>query len=156
MLLGEGHVGQHVGLRVVHDGGELGDLRADLVGDRAPLHARGFRRLLGEGGGNEGRHDPPPALAGMGEHVAHEVDAATLPGGAEHLGDGGLDAFMGIGDDELDATQPPARQLAQELRPDRLGLLPTSMPSTSRLPSPLTPMAMMTADTMRPPRRTFR
>ena len=65
---------------------------------------------------------PPPALAGMGEHVAHEVDAATLPGGAEHLGDGGLDAFMGIGDDELDATQPPARQLAQELRPDRLGL----------------------------------
>ena len=29
---------------------------------------------------------------------------------------------MGIGDDELDATQPPARQLAQELRPDRLGL----------------------------------
>ena len=54
----KGHVGQHVGLRVVHDGGELGDLRADLVGDRAPLYARGFRRLLGEGGGNEGRDDP--------------------------------------------------------------------------------------------------
>ena len=29
---------------------------------------------------------------------------------------------MGIGDDELDTSQAPARQLAQELRPDRLGL----------------------------------
>ena len=29
---------------------------------------------------------------------------------------------MGIGDHELDAAQPPAGQLAQELRPDRLGL----------------------------------
>ena len=101
VLLGEGHVGQHVGLRVVHDGGELGDLWADLVGDRAPLHARGFRRLLGEGGGNEGRDDPPPALAGMGEHVAHEVYAATLPGGAEHLGNGGLDAFIRVGGDRV-------------------------------------------------------
>src|SRR5690606_1644854 len=30
--------------------------------------------------------------------------------------------FVGIGDDELDATQASARQLAQELGPDRLGL----------------------------------
>ena len=29
---------------------------------------------------------------------------------------------MGIGDDELDATQAATGQLAQELRPDRLGL----------------------------------
>ena len=31
--LGEGYGGQHIRLRVVHDGGELGDLRANLVGD---------------------------------------------------------------------------------------------------------------------------
>jgi hypothetical protein len=28
----------------------------------------------------------------MRQRVAHEVDAATLPSGVEHLGDGGLDA----------------------------------------------------------------
>jgi hypothetical protein len=31
----------------------------------------------------------------MGQHIAHEVDAAALPGGVQHLGDGGFDAFMG-------------------------------------------------------------
>ncbi len=38
------------------------------------------------------------------------------------MADGGLDALMRVGDDELDATQAASRQLAQELRPDRLGL----------------------------------
>src|SRR6185295_5636610 len=33
----------------------------------------------------------------------------------------GLQALMRVGDDELDATQAASRQLAQELRPDRLG-----------------------------------
>ncbi len=79
-------------------------------------------RFLGEGGGDESGDDAAPALAGMGQDVAHEVDAAPLPCRAQHLGDGRLDAFMGIGDDELDAAQAAAGQLAQELRPDRLGL----------------------------------
>lgn len=57
----------------------------------------------------------------MGQHVPHEVDAAPLPCRAQHLGDGRLDAFMGIGD-ELDAAQAATGQLAQKLRPDRLGL----------------------------------
>lgn len=43
MLFREGHVGEHIRLRVVHDGGELRNLGADLVGDGAPLQARGFR-----------------------------------------------------------------------------------------------------------------
>jgi len=38
------------------------------------------------------------------------------------LGHGGLEALMGIGDDKLDAAQAAPGQLAQELRPDRLGL----------------------------------
>ncbi len=102
MLLGEGHVGQHIGLGVVHDGGEFRDLGPDLIGNGTPLNAGRRRRLLGKRGGDEGGDDAPPALSGMGEHVAHEVDAAALPCGAEHLGDGSLQAFMGIGDDELD------------------------------------------------------
>ena len=32
MLLGEAHTGQHIVLGLVHDGGELGHARADLVG----------------------------------------------------------------------------------------------------------------------------
>lgn len=62
-----------------------------------------------------------PLLPGMGQDVAHEVDAAALPGGGEDLGDGGLDALVGIGDDELDAAQAAPRQLAQEGGPEGLG-----------------------------------
>jgi hypothetical protein len=58
----------------------------------------------------------------MGERVAHEVDAAALPGGAEHARDGGLDAFVGVGDDKLDAAQAAAGESAQERRPEGLGL----------------------------------
>jgi hypothetical protein len=40
----------------------------------------------------------------MCQRVAHEVHAATLPGGVEHLGYGSLDALMGVGHDQLDAA----------------------------------------------------
>jgi len=91
MLPGEGHVGQHVGLGLVHDGGELGHLGADLVGNGPPLADGRLRGLVREGRSDEGAGDATSAFAGMGQHVAHEVDAAPLPGGAQHLGDGGLD-----------------------------------------------------------------
>ncbi len=84
--------------------------------------ADGLRRLLGEGGGDEGGDDTAAALAGMRQHIAHEMNPATLPCGAENLGDGRLEAFVRIGDDELDAAQSAPGQLAQELGPDRLGL----------------------------------
>ena len=42
---------------------------------------------------------------------------------------------MGIGDDELDAAQPPARLLAQELRPDRLGLRDADLHAQHLTPS---------------------
>jgi len=32
------------------------------------------------------------------------VNATALPGGGEDPGDGGFDAFVGVGDDELDAA----------------------------------------------------
>ena len=37
MLGGEAHVGQHVRLSLVHQGGELGDLRPELIGHAPPL-----------------------------------------------------------------------------------------------------------------------
>jgi len=58
----------------------------------------------------------------MGEHIAHEVDAAALPSGVEHLGDGAFDALMGVRDDELNPTQTTSRELAQECGPECLGL----------------------------------
>jgi hypothetical protein len=48
----------------------------------------------------------------MGEGIALEVDAAPLPGRAENLRDGSLDAFVGIADDQLRAPQAAPRQLA--------------------------------------------
>lgn len=120
--LGEGHVGEHVLLGAVHERGELRHLRPDLGGDIAPLCACGIRRVLGEGGGDEGGHDATSALSGMGQGIAHEVDPAALPARTKNLGNGGLDAFMGIADSKFDTAQPPSGQLAEELRPDRLGL----------------------------------
>ena len=45
----------------------------------------------------------PPA--GMGQRIAHKMNPASLPGGAEHFGDGSFYAFMGIGDHQLHAAQ---------------------------------------------------
>jgi hypothetical protein len=44
----------------------------------------------------------------MSQRVAHEVDAATLPGDAEHRRDGGLDAPVRVGHNQLGATQAVA------------------------------------------------
>jgi hypothetical protein len=89
---------------------------------RAPLLAGGFRCFLGEGCGDEGRDHAPAALAGMGEDIAHEVDAATLPGCAQHLRDSCLQAKVRIRDDQLHSAQAAAGQAVQELGPDRLSL----------------------------------
>ena len=53
MLGGDAHVGEHVGLGLVHQGGELGDLRSELVSDTAPLSFGLLGIVLGEGGGDE-------------------------------------------------------------------------------------------------------
>src|SRR2546421_11854131 len=58
----------------------------------------------------------------QGSNVAHEVNPAALPGGVEHLADGGLDALVGVRDHELDAAQTAAGELAEEGAPERLGL----------------------------------
>ena len=85
-----------------------------------PPPSRG--QALGKGGADPGGDDAALRFAGIGHGIAHEVDAAALPGGAEYLGDGCLQSFMRIGDDQLDATQAASGQTAQELGPEWLGL----------------------------------
>ena len=48
VLDGEAHVGQHIGLCVVHKCGKLGRTGPGLVGDLAPLLSGGGRVVLGE------------------------------------------------------------------------------------------------------------
>ena len=73
---------------------------------------------MGEGGGDEGGHHPPTVLAGMGQGVAGEVHPAALPGGMEQLGDGRLEAIVGVGNDQFDATETALPELAQEGGPE--------------------------------------
>ena len=82
----EAHVSEHVVLCLVEEGGELRDLGAELVGNAAPLRPRGLGIVLGKCGGDESGADASSTLAGMCQRVAHEVHAATLPSGVEHLG----------------------------------------------------------------------
>ena len=65
-----------------------------------PLQTR--LRRAGDPGGDEGRHDLPAVLAGIGQGIAGKVHSAALPRGMAQLGDGGLEALMGVGDDQLD------------------------------------------------------
>jgi hypothetical protein len=48
--LRKAHIGQHVGLHVIHHGGELGRFGARLVGDLAPLCAGTDGIFLGRRG----------------------------------------------------------------------------------------------------------
>jgi hypothetical protein len=48
------------------------------------------------------------------------VPAAALPAGVEDAADRGFEAFMGVGDNQLDAAQSASVQAAQELTPERL------------------------------------
>ena len=58
----------------------------------------------------------------MGQGVAHDVHAAALPGGVEHLGDRRLEPLVGVGDAEIDASEAAPGELAQEGGPEGLGL----------------------------------
>ncbi|MDA9513040.1 hypothetical protein XI04_08180 [Bradyrhizobium sp. CCBAU 11430] len=71
-------MGEHVGLGLVEKTDKLGQLGAELIGDLAPLGASGLGIVLGKGCGDEGGDDAPSALAGIGQHVTHEVDAGVV------------------------------------------------------------------------------
>jgi site-specific DNA recombinase len=69
--------------------------------------------------GSNGPNGPPRPNGGLRSDGVHP---AALPGGVQHLGDGGLQALMGVGDGQLDATQAAAGEAAQELGPEGLRL----------------------------------
>lgn len=77
------------------------------------------------------------ALAGVGQYVAHEVDPATLPGAGQHLGDGGLDAFVGVGDDEPDPAQTAPGQATRRHAVQKVSASegPTVISNASRRPT---------------------
>ena len=158
MLGGEGQVGQDVMLALVHQGSELGPTRPELVGDLPPGLASGvgvgLEEGLAQGGGDHG----VLALRHVGQGVPHQVDAAALPGGAEDAGDRLLEAFVGIGDDQLHAFQAAPDQALEEARPERLRLRRADLsPMISRRPSVLAATAIIAAtETIRPPSRTLR
>ena len=85
VLLGESHVGEDVVLGFVHENCQLGHLGPELVGDLTPLGLRAVGVLLGEGGGDEGGDDAPALAAGMGQQVAGEVHAASLPAASQQI-----------------------------------------------------------------------
>ena len=61
-------------------------------------------------------------LARVAEAVPEEMHRAALPGTAEHLRDRLLEPCVGIGYDELHASQPACHERAHELTPERRGL----------------------------------
>jgi hypothetical protein len=63
----EGHVGEHVWLRVIEEAGELGQLGPYLVGNSVPLGSGRLGIVLGEGGGDEGGDDAPAATTAPNE-----------------------------------------------------------------------------------------
>ena len=105
MILWEAHEGEDVSLGFIHERGELRHFGTQLIGNLAPLLASRLGILLNEGGADEGGNDTAALAAGVGQDIAHEVHPTALPGGMKDFADGGLNAFMGIGDHQLDATQ---------------------------------------------------
>lgn len=131
MRFREAHAGQYAGLGLAGQDGEPGHLGPDLVGHRALLGTGGLGRVIGEGGEREDANHLPVALSGVSQHMPHDVDPAALPARREHLGDSGLEALVGAGDDAFQATHAATRELAQELRPAGLDL-----PGAYRGPGP--------------------
>ena len=101
------------------DGGELGpSIRRPRRAARRQRWRRAERRSCGSR-----RRPSPSALGHVGEHVAHEMDPAPLPGRADqHLGDRGPQPVVGVGDHQAHPSQASLAQRAQELGPEALVL----------------------------------
>lgn len=122
LLLGEGHVCEHVLLGSVHAGAKLRPSGAELVGDVTPGLGSGGMIGLEEDLPDRGGNDGVLALRHVRQRVAHEVDTAALPGGADDACDGGLQTLVGVGDHQLHAFEAPPDEVAQESRPEGFGL----------------------------------
>src|SRR6266571_3083804 len=93
-----------------------------LVGNVAQRRARLGPIRLQEGLAQRRRHHALLGLGDIGEGIAHPMHAAALPTGGKDPPDRCFQPFMGVGDDQLHATQPAPRQALQKSRPEGLGL----------------------------------
>ena len=103
-------LGQHVMLAGVHEIGQLQPTRAQLFGHLAPGFARMGAVGLVEGLPDRGGNDGVLAARDMREGVPDPVNAAPLPCGLEHAGDGCLEAGMGITDHQPDPAKTSGTQ----------------------------------------------
>ena len=102
-----------------HVGG-VGEAFGELLDDPGVLGLDLLGVGLVEDGADEGGHHGLGGLGHLGQHVAHEVGPAALPGrSGQHRGDGVDEAPVGVGDDQGHAREPPGHQAAQEGRPAR-------------------------------------
>ena len=152
VVLGEAHEGQHIGLGLIHQGGELRDLGPELVGDPAPLGPGGFGILLDEGGADEGGDDTASLLAGVASTLGMKWTRQRCQVACSTLDTA---AFSPSCASEITSLTPRRPRRASERRKSVQKVsasdAPIAMPSTSRLPSPLTATATMTAtETTRP------
>ena len=113
----ERQVGEHIVLALVHQVGEFGPARSELIGDLTPDLSGGRLVGLQEGLAQGGGDDGVLAFRHMGQGVAHPVDSAALPGRAQYPGDRLLEALVGIGDDQLHALEATADQGLEEAGP---------------------------------------
>jgi hypothetical protein len=122
MLGREGEVGEHVRLGLVHQRAELGPAGAQLVGNVPP--GLGGAGVVGpdEGLPDRGRNHGVLALGHVSERVPHEVDAAALPGGADHPRDRALSPSWASEITSFTPLRPRRTRVAQEGRPEGLGL----------------------------------
>jgi hypothetical protein len=122
VVCGEAVEGQDVVLGGLEHPGDLGQgalQRRDRFGELVAS--------AGEVFGVEDRADqrgqqPVLIAAGVPEAVSEEVHGAALPRRAEDLGDGVLQALVGVGNDQLHADQAARDQGPEEIGPERLGL----------------------------------
>jgi hypothetical protein len=75
----EVHIGQDSSFGVVHQCGQLGHTRPQLIGRLSSLLARCLGIVLGEGSADPGGDDPALGLAGVRHGIAQEMNAASLP-----------------------------------------------------------------------------
>lgn len=103
VLFGQAHAGQHIMLGLVHTDSKLRPAGAQLVHDlNSDPRRGGMIALKGDqvdGGGDHG----VLAFGLIGQRIAYEVGAATLPHRSEDAGCRCLEAFRRIPDDQLDA-----------------------------------------------------
>jgi len=146
-------------LALVHQLGQFGPARSQLVGDAAPCLAGLGSVGLIEGLADRGSNDGVLAARDVGQGVAHPVDAAALPGGLEDAIDGRAQAAVGIRDDRPGAVEPADLEAAQKIHPRAVSASdgPSPRPMISRRPSVFADTAIMAATpTIRPPWRSLR